>query len=292
MANDRTLLVTGASGQLGRRVLELVLAGGARSVIATTRYPDRLADFVRRGVVVRFGDFDKPDSLPSAFEGAHRMLLVSANTEGGSDRRRDQDEAAVSAAEQAGVEHLVYTSLARADESRLAIAADHVATEKRIIAGKLEYTILRQNLSADALLTTLPYAVSTGTLPSLDGDGGAAYITRDDFAQAAARALVSSSGRQTFELTGPDVIRRAVLARVASNVTGKDVFYIALSPQELAKRYQAAALPGAALALLEQGIAEGQFAFTTTDFYRLTGREPTRLVDYLAAHRHALVKAA
>ena len=79
MANDRTLLVTGASGHLGRRVLDLLLAAGTRSIIATTRYPDRLADFARRGVVVRWADFDKPDSLEAAFAGAHRMLLISTD---------------------------------------------------------------------------------------------------------------------------------------------------------------------------------------------------------------------
>lgn len=290
MANDRTLLVTGASGHLGRRVLDLLLTNGARSIIATTRYPDRLADFARRGVTVRFADFDKPESLSSAFTSAQRMLLLSTNAEG--ERRRQQHAAAIAAAEQARVEHVVYTSLARADASRLQMAGDHVATEKRLVSGNMEFTVLRQNVFTDGLLTTLPIAIATGALPSLEGDGGAAYITRDDCARAAARALVTCSGRQTFELTGAEVVRRAVLARLASHVAGKDVYYVAVSPQELQRRYEAGGLTAASLIAFDQAIAEGQFAFTTTDYFRLTGQKPTDVYEYLAAHRHALVKAA
>lgn len=292
MANDRTLLVTGASGHLGRRVLELLLASGTRSLIATTRYPDRLADFARRGVVVRYADFDKPESLASAFTGAHRMLLASTPATRGTDLRIQRHTAAIAAAEAARVEHVVYTSLARADASRLPIAADHVATERRLVSGSLEFTVLRQNLFADTLLDTLPHAVATGTLPSFEGDGGAAYITRDDCARAASRALGSASGRQTFELTGSEVVRRAVLARVASQVTGKDVFYIAVSPKELARRYEARGLASSEIVAVEQAISEGQFSFTTTDYYRITGQKPVELYEYLFARRHALLRAA
>ena len=292
MANDRTLLVTGASGHLGRRVLELLLAAGARSVIATTRYPDRLADFARRGVVVRWADFDKPESLPLAFAGAHRMFLVSTSSIDGTDRRRRQAGAAIAAAEEVGIEHVVYASLSRADTSRLTVAADYMAAERQLAATRLGFTVLRQNLFAENLLALLPSAIAAGTLLGLPGDGGAAYITRDDCARAAATALLSASGRSTLELTGPEVIRRAVLGRLTTDVTGRDVRYLAAPPQELLKRYESAGLPAAALLPFDQAIADGQFAFTTTDFFRLTGRQPTEVYDFLARHRHALVQAA
>ncbi|MBX3219866.1 MAG: NAD(P)H-binding protein [Labilithrix sp.] len=319
MANDRTLLVTGASGHLGRRVLNLLLAAGTRSIVATTRYPDRLADFARRGVVVRGADFDRPESLDAAFAGAHRMLLISTNAADGaeragpneghagaadhgtrpasrdgdaSERRRLRHAAAIAAAEAAGIEHVVYTSLARADTSELAIAADHVATERRIAATRLGYTVLRANVFAELLLMVLPSAVASGVLLGLPGDGGVAYITRDDCAFAAATALMTATGRSTLELTGAEVIRRAPLARIATDVTGKDVFYVALSPDELTRRWQAAGLPPSYLLPLEQATVDGQFAFTTTDYLRLTGRQPTAVHDYLTANRHALARAA
>lgn len=292
MANDRTLLVTGASGHLGRRVLELLLAAGARSIIATTRWPDRLADFARRGVTVRWADFDKPESLQPAFAGAHRMLLVSTDVLDASERRRRQHAAAIAAAEEVCVEHIVYTSLARADTSRLTIAADHVATERRLAANKVGYTVLRANIFTETLLPILPTAIANKALLGLPGDGGVAYISRDDCAFAAATALQSSTGRTTLELTGSQVIRRAPLARITTEVTGKDLFYLALPPDELARRWQSAGLAVSMLLPFEQATIDGQFAFTTTDYFRLTGRQPIEVHDFLAANRHALVRAA
>jgi NAD(P)H dehydrogenase (quinone) len=273
-------------------VLEHLLAAGARSIVATTRFPDRLADFARRGVVVRWADFDKPESLPHAFAGAQRMLLISTNVTDGTDRRRRQHGHAIAAAEEIGVDHVVYTSLSRADTSHLKTAVDHVVTEKRIASTKLVYTVLRANLFAEVLLMVLPGAIATGMLFGLPDDGGAAYITRDDCAFAAATALLSSTGRTTLELTGLDVIRRTVLGRLATEVTGRDVFYVARPPQDLFCRYESAGLPAAFLLPLEHAIADGQFAFTTTDFFRLTGRQPAELPSFLARHRHALVRAA
>jgi NAD(P)H dehydrogenase (quinone) len=302
MANDRTLLVTGASGHLGRRVLELAIAAGARSIIATTRYPDRLTDFARRGVIVRWADFDHPASLAPAFAGAHRMLLVgstdaAANVAssidalaGEADRRR-RHAAAISAAEAAGIEHVVYTSLARSDTSKLALAADHVANEKRLYASKLGCTILRTSPFTEALSSILPSAIASGMLLGLPGDGGVAYITRDDCAFAATKALLSATGRSTMELTGSAVVRHDALARITSEVTGKDVFYVPLPPDELTRRWQAAGLPTSHLLPLEQAIVDGQFAFTTTDFFRLTYAEPTEVHEYLVANRHTLIRA-
>jgi NAD(P)H dehydrogenase (quinone) len=312
MAIDRSLLVTGASGHLGRRVLELLIAAGTRSIIATTRYPERLADFARRGVVVRWADFDKPESLKPAFAGAQRILLVStdvveevlappASGLAGrlpprdvdvTDRRRTRHAAAVTAAEASDIEHIVYTSLSRADTSRLAVAADHVATERRIASTRLGYTVLRENVFTDVLLMVLPSAISSKMLLGLPGDGGVAYITRDDSALAAATALISSSGRTTMELTGLEVVRRGALARTTTEVTGRDLAYVALPPDELSRRWQAAGLPASRLLPFEHATVDGQFAFTTTDFMRLTGRQPSGIRDFLAANRHALVRAA
>lgn len=292
MAIDRTLLVTGASGHLGRRVLELLLAAGERSILATTRWPDRLMDFARRGVTVRRADFDEPDSLQAAFAGARRMLLISAGVLDGDGRRRRQHAAAIAAAEAAFVEHVVYTSLARADTSRLAIAADHVATERRLATTKLGHTVLRANIFTETLLPVLPAAITGETLLGLPGDGGVAYLSRDDYAVAAAVALRTSTGRTTLELTGADVIRRAQLARITSDVTGKDIAYVALPPEELARRWQADGLPAATMLPFEHAIVDGQFAFTTTDYLRLTGRQPAEVHDFLAANRRSLARAA
>src|SRR5207249_3678118 len=111
--HHQTLLVSGASGYLGRRVIELLLASNAAQLIATTRSPDKLADLVARGVEVRQADFDDPASLATAFAGADRLLLISTDAVDSTDRRQVQHRTAIKAAEQAGVKHVAYTSLTR-----------------------------------------------------------------------------------------------------------------------------------------------------------------------------------
>src|SRR5436190_8513588 len=124
-----TLLVTGASGQLGRRVVELLLEKGASSIIATTRTPEKLADFAARGVVVRPADFDDPDSLARAFAGAERLLMISAQIFDLEGTRLRQHLNAVRAAGAAGVKHAIYTSLVNpGSESPILLAPDHAGT--------------------------------------------------------------------------------------------------------------------------------------------------------------------
>src|SRR3989441_10326923 len=123
MAKTRTLLVTGASGHLGRRVVELLVGAGANRLVATTRHPDRLADLARRGVEVRRGDFDDPKSLTAAFAGADRLLLVSTDAVDFPGRRIEQHRAAIAAAKEAGVGHTNSTSFSE-PASPVLVAAD------------------------------------------------------------------------------------------------------------------------------------------------------------------------
>src|SRR2546422_693513 len=128
MAKNRTLLVTGASGRLGRRVVELLVDSRADRLVATTRYPDRLGDLAKRGVIVRRADFDDPRSLAAAFAGADRLLLVSTDAIDAPGRRIEQHRAAIDAARAVGAGHVIYTSFAEPDP-RFMVAADHWATE-------------------------------------------------------------------------------------------------------------------------------------------------------------------
>src|SRR4029079_1752737 len=131
--NHQTLLVTGAAGHLGRRVIELLLEANAGHVIAPTRSPDKIADLAARGVEVRQADFDDPSLLAAAFAGADRLLLISTDALDGTDRRQVQHRNAIAAAEQARVKHVVYTSLTRPEPgSPIAIAPDHYATEQAL----------------------------------------------------------------------------------------------------------------------------------------------------------------
>jgi len=189
-SNSRpTLLVTGASGHLGQRVLELLLEANTGRVIAASRTPEKLAHFAARDVEVRKADFDDPSTLAEAFAGVDRLLLISTDVLDGTDRRQVQHRNAVHAAAQAGVKHVVYTSLTRPEPgSPIAIAPDHYATEQALAASSLGWTLLRNNVYTDLFLYSLPRAVASGQLVAATGTGGAGYATREDCARAAAAA--------------------------------------------------------------------------------------------------------
>lgn len=288
-----TLLVTGASGNLGRRVVELLLEAGTApgNIIATTRTPDSLADFANRGVIVRRADFDDPGSLAEAFAGADRLLLISTSIFG--EQRVRQHLAAVNAAEDAGVKHVVYTSLMNpGPDSPVVLAPDHHATETALSDSGLSWTVLRENLYAETLIQTLSQAVQMGQLFSAAGDGKAAYITREDCARASAAALVSSfEGRRTLDITGPEALSQADLAALASNLTGKPVTYVPLETKVMIDNMVAVGLPPFIAELLvsfNTAIAQGKFATVSSAVADLTGKAPISVADFLAAHVESL----
>lgn len=292
--NHQTLLVTGAAGHLGRRVIELLLEANAGHVIATTRSPDKIADLAARGVEVRQADFDDPSLLAAAFAGADRLLLISTDALDGTDRRQVQHRNAVRAAEQAGVKHVVYTSLTRPEPgSPIAIAPDHYATEQALAASSLDWTVLRNNLYTDLFLQSLPHAVATGQLVVVAGDGKTGYVTREDCARAAAAALAAdSSGRTTLDITGPAAITQAELAQIVSDVAGRPVAYVPVTADAVVAGMVAAGLPAFLADMLVTfgvGAADGTLDVASSAVTELTGKAPQSVRDYLAAHREALL---
>jgi NAD(P)H dehydrogenase (quinone) len=296
MTQPPRLLVTGASGHLGRRVLELLLASGtpASSVIATTRTPDGLAALAARGVEVRAASFDESSSLGAAFRGAERALIISTDAVDVPGRRIAQQRAAIRAAREAGVRHVVYTSLTNpGPESLVSIAPDHHATEVTIAELFPSHAILRNNLYTDYLLGSLPHAVRAGRIANSFGDGGVSYVTRDDCARAAAAALASDfEGRAVHDITGPRVVTQAELAAIVSELCGRPVTYQALDAEASRRGLAQAGLPEPIAALLvsfERSGAGGQLAVASDAVSRLTGAPPVSVRDFLAQHRAALL---
>lgn len=289
-----TLLVTGAAGQLGRRVVELLLEAQAGPIIATTRTPEKLADLAARGVTVRQADFDKPESLATAFAGAERLLLISTDAFDGAGRRVGQHRNAINAAVAAGVKHVVYTSITRPEPgSPAAVAPDHYATEQALAASPLDWTSLRNNVYTESLLMSLPRAVATGQLMAAAGEGGAGYVTREDCARAAAAVLASQrAGRAALDVTGPAIVTHAELAQIASAFTGRPVTYVPLPPAALKAGMVAGGLPEPVASLVvsfDVAIAQGVLAEASSAVKDLTGQAPQSVADFLAAHRAALL---
>jgi len=296
MTSERTLFVTGASGHLGRRVVEILVEKTAGKIVAGTRKPEKLADLAARGVFVRQADFEDPKGLEAALAGVDRVLIISTDAIDRPGRRLAQHQAAVAAAVSAGVKHAVYTSMPNPETSPVVFAPDHLGTEQALKASGVSYSILRMCWYTDYLIPTLAPAVASAKLIAATGQGGAPYVTREDCAQAAAAALASSdSSNKTWNITGPDLVTYAELAKLASDLTGRPVSFEAVTPEERVAQLIAAGTPEFIAKLLvssQKAIAEGKMGTPTTAVKELTGREPMTVREFLTAHREALMPAA
>ncbi len=282
------LLVTGASGHLGQRVLELLLEAGENSIIATTRHPEKLAQFANRGVDVRYASFDEPESLKTAFEGATRLLLISTDALDEVGKRLRQHQIAVKAAVEAGVSHIVYTSLVGADDSPVLFAPDHAGTEQAIIQSGVGYTILRNNLYMDLLIQSVSQAYQIGGIFGATADGKTSYITREDCAHVAASALSASfTGKRILNITGAEALSQADIATIASTITGKPLGYTPIPLEALIEAMVGAGLPkpvAEVYASIDVAVAQGKMSVVSSDFKTLTGREPMKASAFLKAH--------
>lgn len=293
--NAPTLLVTGASGHLGRRVVELLLESHKGQIIATTRTPEKLADFAERGVIVRPADFDNPASLAEAFAGADRLLLISTDTLDGTDRRQRQHKAAIQAAENAGVNHIVYLSLVNPTDTPVLLAPDHAVTEAALAASNLSWTVLRENIYTEILLGALGPAVQMGRLFVAAADGKTAYITREDCARTAAAALASDfAGRRTLDITGPAALSQAEIAAIVSEISGTKVEYVPLPVEVVVQNLVGFGLPepvAQVYASFDTAIAHGKFSGVTTTVQDLTGRPATSIAEFLKANQAAFLQS-
>ncbi|MCS7044031.1 MAG: NmrA family NAD(P)-binding protein [Bryobacteraceae bacterium] len=283
------ILVTGGSGRLARRVLELLLEQGAGPLMTTTRTPERLEDLQGRGVTVRNADFTQEHAaLVRAFRGAQKMLLVSTNTLEAWGKRFEQHERAVRAAVEAGVGHIVYTSITFPyPVSPVPLARDHFQTENLLRECGVEYTLLRNNIYAESLLFLLPDAVRTGRLRAAAGGGKAAFVTREDCARAAAGALLRGETRCSYEVSGPEALSFADLARIAGELSGRTVVYEPVEPAVRLAELKAAGTDPMLAELqtgFERAIAEGLLDLTTRDVERLWGTPAAPVSQFLRDH--------
>ncbi len=287
--NNASLLVTGASGNLGRIAVEELLARGATKVIAGTRDPSKLADLAAKGVEVRKVDFNDPASLPAAFAGVDRLLIVSTD---GIGTRVAQQTAAIAAAKEAGINHIVYTSAPAArPDADSGLAPEHFWTEVALASSGVGFTILRNHMYAENNFADAAHVVASGQLFGLIGDRGTSYVTRADAARTAAGALLTAEGNTIEDVTGPAAVTNEQRAALYSEVTGKPVSAIALPPADLKAGMVAAGVPeGFAEALLafQRDAVAGHHGVVTDVVERYSGKKPQAFKDFLLANKAAL----
>ena len=279
-------VVTGATGHLGRLVVEHLLADGvpAAEIVATGRRTDRLADLAAQGVRVVAVDYERPETLAAAVEGADVVLLVSGSEVG---RRVAQHRAVIEAAQAAGVGRIVYTSAPHADTSALVLAPEHKATEELLRASGLTTTILRNGWYTENYVGDVQQAAASGEIVAAVGDGRVASAPRDDYAAAAA-VVLRTPGHEgaVYELSGDVAWSFADLAAAAAEVLGRPVVYRPVPSEQRRADLLAAGLDeGTAgfVIALEENTRDGLLAETTGDLARLIGRPTTPLADALRA---------
>jgi NAD(P)H dehydrogenase (quinone) len=285
-----TTVITGASGQLGRRAAEYILEKYREPrLILVTRRPDALADLAARGAQVRFGDFAQPASLPAAFAGGRRMLLIS-NTDLA--RRNEQHGAAVDAAAAAGIEHVVYTSIVSPEPPNPAVVAPgHHFTEQALRRSGMQWTMLRNSLYADYQVPEAQRALEARKFVHNRAGGRVAYVARDDCAAVAAAVLIGNGhAGVSYDVTGPHAFDAAELAALYSEFGEHPVEPVALDDAAFIAGIVAArsgddhARYGAELvASFGRAIREGYMASCTDTVGRLTGRPARTLREVLAA---------
>jgi NAD(P)H dehydrogenase (quinone) len=290
------LLVTGASGHLGQLVIGHLLDSlkvPANRIIATTRKPETLANLAAKGVTVRKADFDDVASLTAAFADTQRLLLISTDALDRPGHRLEQHKNAIAAAAQAGVRHVVYTSMPMPEDSPLLLAPDHLGTEQALAASPLTWTILRNCWYMENLFMSLPSALASGQWYSAAGEGKVAYVARDDLARAAAVALASSdTGKTTYTLTGSEAFTAEDVARRVAALTGRPISVVHVPLEGLIQGMVAATGWPVELATIfasfDTNTKAGRVASVTQDLRKLTNREPQKLDDWLVANKAAL----
>ncbi|MET1043796.1 MAG: SDR family oxidoreductase [Microbacteriaceae bacterium] len=280
-----TIAVTGATGNLGRLVLDSLLARGiaADQIIAIGRSIEKLADFAEQGVQVRAADYGQPETVAAAIAGADKVLLISGSEVGG---RIPQHAAVIDAAKQAGVELLAYTSLTNADSTPHLLAPEHKATEQLIRESGLPFTILRNNMYTENSVGLVQAAAATGAIVSSAGEGRTASASRKDYAEAAA-VVLTESGHDgvVYELGGDVAWTPQDLATAASEVLGTEVAYRAVTSEEHVEILTGAGFDEGTAGFfvgLDANTRENLLAETTGELARLIGRPTTPLVDGLA----------
>ncbi|MFF0428364.1 SDR family oxidoreductase [Streptomyces sp. NPDC004520] len=284
------IVVTGATGQLGRLTVEALLRRGipAADIIATGRDIAGIKDLADRGITVRRADFADTDGLTEAFAGAERLLLISASVPVG--ERVANHRRVIDAAASAGVSLVAYTSTTHADTATTVIGATHGETEAYLRDRGIPSVLLRNGWYLENYTSQLPQILQNGAVVGAAGEGRISAASRVDYAEAAAVVLTAEGHTgAVYELGGDESFTLTELAAAISAAAGKQVTYADLPVADFAQVLASAGLPAElaeVLADADRGMNRGEMYTGSGDLRRLIGRPPVTLAEALAAALH------
>jgi NAD(P)H dehydrogenase (quinone) len=279
------IAITGATGQLGRLVIDSVLTKvPAEQVVAIVRSPAKAQDLAAKGVMVRQGDYNDAASLEKALAGTERLLLISSSEVG---QRARQHQTAIDAAKKNGVKFVAYTSLLHADRSPLALADEHRQTEAALAASGLPYVLLRNGWYTENYAASIPSALKFNAFTGAAADGRIASATRQDYAEAAAAVITQATPvEKVYELAGDSSYTLAEFAAEIARQSGKPVAWNALSQHDFAALLIGAGLPQGLAEMLadsDAGAAQGGLYDNSGTLSQLIGRATTPWQQTIAA---------
>ncbi|GIQ66948.1 NAD(P)-dependent oxidoreductase [Paenibacillus cisolokensis] len=278
------MLVTGATGKLGRKVVETLLKSVPASQLAVSvRNPEKAEDLRARGVDVRQGDFDRPESLDAAFAGIDRILIISAD--GDNETRIRQHTNAVEAAVRAKVSFIAYTSLANASESQLFLAPPHQAAEKAILKTGIPYSFLRNNWYLENEIASIQGVLAGAPWVTSAGGGKVGWALQQEYAEAAAAVLAGNGHENTiYELSGKPLSQEELVSALGK-VLGREVPVQHVDDATYADIMKNAGVPDFLIPMLveiQQGIRSGALEIESNDFEKLLGRPLTPIDQALS----------
>jgi NAD(P)H dehydrogenase (quinone) len=271
------ILITGATGKLGTKVVETLLKTIPASQLAVSvRNPEKAEGLRARGVEVRQGDFDRPETLDTAFAGIDRLLIISAD--GDNETRIRQHTDAVAAAARAQVKFIAYTSLGNASESTMFLAPPHVATEEAILKTGIPYSFLRNNWYLENEIPSIQGVLAGAPWVTSAGSGKVGWALQQDYAEAAAAVLAGNGHENTvYELSGK-LLTQEEFASALESILGKEVHVQQVDDVTYADIMKGAGLPEFIIPFLvdiQKGIRDGALEIESSDFEKLLGRPAT-----------------
>lgn len=275
------IAITGATGQLGRLVIEQLLKTvQANQIVAIVRNPAKAEALSQQGIVVRQGDYTDQAALTTALKGVEKLLLISSSEVG---QRATQHQNVINAAKAAGVTFIAYTSLLHADNSPLGLHVEHVATEKALATSSIPYALLRNGWYTENYLASAPPALEHGVFIGAAGEGKIASATRADYAAAAAK-VVSEEGHagKVYELAGDSAWTLSELAAELSKQSGKPMVYQNMSEADFAAALKSVGLPAGLADMLadsDVGASKGGLFDDSHTLSKLIGRPTTSLAE-------------